>query len=141
MKKFFVLSLAVLLFAGCVSVENISEKQNAFQKEQAMGEVMLNEFKKQNYDGYIQFIPPGGRQAYNKEKFQTEQREIVSRMGKIDSFRFLTRLEKEPLHELVWAVRFMSYSLKGEKVFKETLYSIVVGEVDGTRRVFLFGFK
>jgi hypothetical protein len=62
-------------------------------------------------------------------------------MGKIDSFRFLTRLEKEPLHELVWAVRFMSYSLKGEKVFKETLYSIVVGEVDGTRRVFLFGFK
>ena len=27
MKKFFVLSLAVLLFAGCVSVENISEKE------------------------------------------------------------------------------------------------------------------
>ena len=141
MKKFFILPLIVLLFAGCVSVQNISDDQQKMAKEQALGEAMLEAFKKQNYDGYIQFIPPGGRQAYNKEKFQTDLREIASRMGKIDSFRFLTRLEKEPLHELVWAVRFQSYSLKGEKIFKETIFSIVVGEVDGVRRVFLFGFK
>ena len=141
MKKFLILSLAILFFAGCASVKNVSEIEDVMAKEQAMGETMLNAFKKQDYDAFIQFIPQGGRQEYNKEKFKNEQREIASRMGKIDSYRFLTRLEKEPLHELVWAVRFMSYSLKGEKVFKETIFSVVIGEVDGTRRVFLFGFK
>ena len=141
MKKFLLAGMLGLLLVGCATTEELSEKQKAMAKEQQMGEMMLDSFRKQDLDGYIKFIPPGGRTAYGKDKFNTEQREIASRMGKIESYRFLTRLEKEPLHELVWAVRFKSYSLKGEPVYKEALFSIVVGEVDGTRRVFLFGFK
>ena len=130
-----------LFFVGCASVENFAEPQKRIEKEQQMGEIMLEAFKKQNFESYTQFIPAGGRQAYNKEKFRNEQKEIFSRMGKIDSYRFLTRLEKEPLHEFVWAVRFFNYSLKGKKVYREAIFSIVVGEVDGARKVFLFGFK
>ena len=78
---------------------------------------------------------------HSKEKFLKDQREVASRMGKLESYRYLTRLEKEPLHEFVWAVRFLSYSLKGEKIYKEAIFSIVVGEVDDARKVFLFGFK
>lgn len=141
MKKFLLAGVLGLLLAGCATTEDLSEKEKAMAREQQMGEMMLDAFSKQDLEGYIKFIPPGGRQQYGKEKFQTEQREIASRMGKVVSYRFLTRLEKEPLHELVWAVRFQSYSLKGEPVYKEALFSIVVGEVDGTRRVFLFGFK
>lgn len=141
MKKFLCAGILGFLLVGCVATDGLSEKQKMMKKEQQMGEMMLDAFSKQDWNGYIKFIPPGGRQQYGKEKFQTEQREIASRMGKIVSYRFLTRLEKEPLHELVWAVRFQSYSLKGEPVYKEALFSIVVGEVDGTRRVFLFGFK
>ena len=53
MKKFFILPLIVLLFAGCVSVQNISDDQQKMAKEQAMGEAMLEAFKKQNYDGTV----------------------------------------------------------------------------------------
>lgn len=141
MKKFLIIGIFALIFAGCQSTQELSENQKMMEREEQMGELMIEAFRKQDFDGYIQFIPPGGRQQYNKDKFKRELMEITSRMGKVDSFRFLTRLEKEPLHELVWAVRFLSYSLKGEKVYKEALFSIVVGEVDGTRRVFLFGFK
>ena len=142
MKKLLLLVLCASLFSGCASIgENLTEKQLKVEKEQKMGEMMLEAFKKQDFEKYIQFIPAGGRQTYNKDKFNEDQKEIASRMGKIDSYRFLTRLEKEPLHEFVWAVRFLSYSIKGKEVYKEALFSIVVGEVDDTRKVFLFGFK
>ena len=136
--------LAVLLFSGCasvMSVEEQSELQRSMAKEQKMGEDMLEAFRKRDFDAYTRYIPAGGKQVYGKTEFEKEQREIASRMGKIESYRFLTRLEMEPVHQLVWAVRFKSFNLKGEPVFREALYCIVVGEVDESRRVFLFGFK
>ncbi len=144
MLKSLVFGLSLLLFAGCatvVSEEAQSELQKEMAKEQKMGEDMLESFQKKDFAGYTRYIPAGGRQVYSKADFDKEQRELLSRMGEIVSYRFLTRLEMEPVHQLVWAVRFKSYNLKGEPIFREALYCIVVGEVDESKRVFLFGFK
>ena len=112
-----------------------------FEKEKQIGQEMIEAFRKQDYEAFIKNIPAGGKQVWGKDKFNEEQREVASRLGKIDSYRFLTKLELEPAHHLVWAVRFKSYTLKGEETFKEALFSIVVGKVDENLRVFLFGFK
>lgn len=143
MKKFLCLFAAAtaLLLTGCVSVENISEAQLVMDKEIKMGETMLDAFAKRDFEAFMQYTPAGSREQYNKDKFIEEQRELIFRMGEVDSYRFLTKLEFEPMHQYVWAVRFLSYSLKGEKIYKECLFVIVVGEVDEQRKVFLFGFK
>ena len=53
MKKFLIFVFFALFFAGCVSVENFAEPQKRIEKEQQMGEKMLEAFKKQDFDGYI----------------------------------------------------------------------------------------
>ncbi|MBE6358398.1 MAG: hypothetical protein E7057_04025 [Lentisphaerae bacterium] len=144
MKKIFGLIFMLLLCAGCVtgvSPEELSEKERRMQREERIGEEMIEAFRKNDFEAFVKYIPAGGKEVYNKDKFNAEQREIASRMGKIVSSRFLTRLEMEPMHQLVWAVRFQSYTLKGEEIFREALFSIVIGEVDERLRVFLFGFK
>lgn len=143
MKKLFAAVVFAFLFAGCATVDpaEMSGDEQLFQKEQKMGETMIEAFRKRDLEAFIQYIPAGGRQIYGKDEFLKEQREIAARMGEIVSYRFLTRLEMEPAHQLVWAVRFKSYSLKGEPIYREALFTIVVGEVDESRKVFLFGFK
>ncbi|MBO7327736.1 MAG: hypothetical protein J6W00_03070 [Lentisphaeria bacterium] len=143
MKKFIALFVFAFIFGGCVSVDNndISPDEQMLAKEQKMGEEMIEAFRKRDLAAFIQYIPAGGRQMYGKNEFQKEQQEIAARMGEIVSYRFLTKLEMEPAHQLVWAVRFKSYSLKGEPIYREALFTIVVGEVDDSRKVFLFGFK
>lgn len=143
MKKTLIALFAFFVLCGCATktVAEISEEQRVFEKEKQIGQEMIEAFRKQDYEAFIKNIPAGGKQVWGKDKFNEEQREVASRLGKIDSYRFLTKLELEPAHHLVWAVRFKSYTLKGEETFKEALFSIVVGKVDENLRVFLFGFK
>ncbi|MBE6390109.1 MAG: hypothetical protein E7043_08070 [Lentisphaerae bacterium] len=141
MKKMLTLLMLSLIFCGCRSVEELSEAEKTLIREQQIGESMLEAFRKKDIERYLQYIPAGGRQLYGKKEFDKEQQEVASKLGEIVSYRFLTRLEMEPAHQLVWAVRFKSYSIKGEPVFKEALFAIVVGEVDESKKVFLFGFK
>ena len=142
-KKLLMFLFAALCLCGCVTKNagEIAEKLQTFEKEQKIGQEMLDAFSKQDYEAFVKYIPAGGKQVWGKDKFNEEQREVASRLGKIDSYRFLTQLELEPAHHLVWAVRFKSYNLKGEEIYKEALFSIVVGRVDETLKVFLFGFK
>ena len=143
MKKIIALFLFALVFSGCASVndDNSMSDEKILAKEQKMGEAMIEAFRKRDLAAFTQYIPAGGRQMYGKNEFQKEQQEIAARMGEIVSYRFLTKLEMEPAHQLGWAVRFKSYSLKGEPIYREALFTIVVGEVDDSRKVFLFGFK
>ena len=143
-KKIFVMILGVFMLAGCVtsrsSMEELNEAERIAAGEQQMGELMLEAFRTKNFEQYIQFIPRGGRQEYKLETFNEQQREIQASMGEIVSWRFLGRLELEPAHRLVWAVRFKSNSLQGKELYKEALFTVVIGQVDEKFRVFLFGF-
>lgn len=144
MKKVLLVLLGAIFFTGCATVrqseEELSEAERIAAREQQMGEVMLEAFRTKNFEQYIQFIPRGGRQEYTQEIFNNQQREIQASMGEIVSWRFLGRLELEPAHRLVWAVRFKSRTIQGEEIHKEALFSIVVGRVDENLRVFLFAF-
>lgn len=144
MKKVLLVLLGAIFFTGCATVrqseEELSEAERIAAREQQMGEVMLEAFRTKNFEQYIQFIPRGGRQEYTPEMFNNQQREIQASMGEIVSWRFLGRLELEPAHRLVWAVRFKSRTIRGEEIHKEALFSIVVGRVDENLRVFLFAF-
>ena len=134
--------IAAIILCGCVSTpENLPAAQRRLAKEQKIGQEMLEAFKAKDYDRFVKYIPAGGKQVWGKDKFNQEQREVASRLGMIDSYRFLTQLELEPAHHLVWVVRFKNYTLKGEPVFKEALFAVVIGEVDEDLKVFLFGFK
>ena len=141
MKKILMFVFAAVVFAGCATVADISPDDSVLAKEQKIGENMIEAFRKRDLAAFLQDVPAGGRGMYGKKEFESEQKEIAARMGEIVGYRFLTRLEMEPAHQLVWAVRFKSYSLKGEPVYREALFTIVVGEVDDSRKVFLFGFK
>lgn len=141
MKKFLMLLLMAVMFGGCQSVEKLSEAEKTLVAERKIGEEMLDAFRKKDMERYLRYIPAGGRQVYGKKEFEKEQREVSAKLGEMVSYRFLTRLEMEPAHQLIWAVRFKSYSIKGEPVFKEAIFAIVVGEVDESKKVFLFGFK
>ena len=144
MKKILIMLLGVVFLTGCATMqqspEELSEAERIAAREQQMGEVMLEAFRTKNFEQYIQFIPRGGRQEYTLEKFNTQQREVQASMGEIVSWRFLGRLEMEPAHRLVWAVRFKSHTIQGQEIYKEALFSIVVGRVDENLRVFLFAF-
>lgn len=144
MKKILMMLLGVVFLTGCATMqqspEELSEAERIAAREQQMGEVMLEAFRTKNFEQYIQFIPRGGRQEYTPEMFNNQQREIQTSMGEIVSWRFLGRLELEPAHRLVWAVRFKSRTIQGEEIHKEALFSIVVGRVDENLRVFLFAF-
>ena len=144
MKKVLLVLLGAIFFTGCATVrqseEELSEAERIAAREQQMGEVMIEAFRTKNFEQYIQFIPRGGRQEYTQEMFNNQQREIQASMGEIVSWRFLGRLELEPAHRLVWAVRFKSRTIQGAEIHKEALFSIVVGRVDENLRVFLFAF-
>lgn len=141
MRKIILFAVVSVLFAGCASFKTEKVPVDELSIEKRMGETMIEAFGKQDFEGFIQYIPAGGRQVYGQNKFKEEQRQIASRLGKIVSYRFLTKLEMEPAHQLVWAVRFKSYTLKGEETFKEAIFTVVIGKVDEQRKVFLFGFK
>ncbi|MBE6356242.1 MAG: hypothetical protein E7058_03915 [Lentisphaerae bacterium] len=143
MKRLLIALCAVCCLCGCVTQKSTDslQKDGIFVREQQIGQEMIEAFQKQNYDNFVKYLPEGGKRVWGKDKFNEEQREVASRLGKIDSYRFLTKLELEPAHHLVWVVRFKSYTLKGEETFKEALFSIVVGQVDENLKVFLFGFK
>ena len=141
MKKVFLWCCAVIFLSGCATWQKQELPPDELSIEKRIGEGMIEAFSKQKYEEFIKHIPAGGRQLYSKDKFNEEQRQIASRLGKIVSYRFLTKLEMEPAHQLVWAVRFKSYTLKGEENYKEAIFSVVIGKVDESRRVFLFGFK
>ena len=140
MKNLLLVSLLCLI-AGCATFNDAPAVKTELEKEQELGEIMLEAFRKRDLKSFTQFIPAGGSEQYGKEEFAKEQQEVASRLGEIVSYRFLTQLEMEPLHQLVWAVRFRSHNLKCEPVYREALFVIVVGKIDESRKVFLFGFK
>ena len=142
MKKLVLICLGLSLLWGCASVdEEAVVRRKVFEAEKRIGEEMIEAFRKRDFERFVRRFPSGGHGKYGREQFEQEQREAASRLGEIVSYRFLTQLELEPAHHLVWAVRFESRTLKGDPIYREAIFSIVVGEVDGQRRVFLFGFQ
>lgn len=143
MRKFLLIgSLLTFILCGCASTdEAAAEKRRILEKEKQIGESMIDAFRKRDMDGFLRHTPSAGRRQYGKKEFEREQQEVASRLGEIVSYRFLTTLEMEPAHQLVWAVRFRSRKLNGEPAYREALFVVVIGEVDGQRKVFLFGFK
>ena len=148
MKKLFYLfcCLTMAVFSGCAMFgDNTEEKESPevveLNAEKAIGEKMLVAFKKNDAKAFLQYVPAGNAGKYGAKEFTAERKEITSRLGEIASFRFLTKLELEPVHQLVWAVRFKRKNIEQKDIYQEVLFTIVVGKVDESRKVFLFGFR
>ena len=107
------------VFSGCAmfgekNEEKISEAAAELKAERAIGEKMLIAFQKNDAKAFLHYIPAGNAGKYGVKEFAAERKEITSRLGEIESFRFLTKLELEPVHQLVWAVRFKRSNIKQE---------------------------
>ncbi len=148
MKKLFYgfFILTIVAFSGCAMFGEQKKGKDSpevveLNAEKAIGEKMLAAFQKNDAKAFLQYIPAGNAGKYGEKEFSAERKEITSRLGEIASYRFLTKLELEPVHQLVWAVRFKRKNIEQKDVFQEVLFTIVVGKVDESRKVFLFGFR
>ncbi|MBR2344600.1 MAG: hypothetical protein IKA71_02305 [Lentisphaeria bacterium] len=139
---FIFVGVVLVLLCGCVSaVQNSKNSESGKVLEIAMGERLIVAFQKQDVKAFYKEVPPEVQSVWGTKEFEFECKKLKERWGEIDSFRYLTELEMSPTHQHVWAVRFKHRNLKGEFVYREVLFVVLTGTIDGNPKVFLFGFK
>lgn len=160
MKKFayvMAFSALALFHQGCKTIEKTPEEvkpEGKIEAEKISIDAMnaaktyqqdfFKAISEKNHVLFCKNFIPELTKKYDKDRFISFCDAFIKEKGEIESVQYLGDLEIGLGRVFMWKIRFSKdfYKLKDGKIMrKDTLFSMLTGQVDGRLRVFDFSFK
>ncbi len=146
---FATLLLSALFCGGCAlsgsggggeTGNAAAEKLPASADAVACGDSMLAAIRDADYQAFIANLSPAMRKEIDPKEFETSNRQLTDKFGKIVDFHFLVNLKAPEVENLVWTVTFEQPGSDKQTIVRQLLFRVVAGQLDGRTEVFSFGF-
>ena len=130
MKQIYLLTLLLLLAAGCRSLE-LQLPENGCDELEAV-EIGDRVVKAVISGSYQEFAAAAGEEcgAKSAEEFTNSRKELIKNFGELCSYRTFGKLETPLFSNLFFAVKFKREGSDGKSIEHEQLMQVVVGKKD-----------
>lgn len=108
--------------------------------ERETGKRLLTAFSAGDYKSFAKGLPPDVASKFNAAEFDRTRNELLTTVGKVEGFEFLTELRTPVIRTFVWKVVLERKSEKGEPIRQDLLFRVLVGKLEGKPYVISFGF-
>lgn len=147
-KRAFPALFAVLMLFGLAACSSFGQNEadaatveNAkADAERETGKRLLTAFSAGDYKSFAKELPPDVASKFNAAEFDRTRNELLTTVGKVEGFEFLTELRTPVIRTFVWKVVLERKSEKGEPIRQDLLFRVLVGKLEGKPYVISFGF-
>ena len=152
--RLFVIAMSAVLLlagAGCKSTEKTKlgefdpNDNEALKVAKTFADDILNGVKTDNYQLFSKDLSPEMREKMTEKNFKAMTKEMKDRVGTLQTWTYLTVLDKTPLKAFVWKASFQKEIKDKEnkpvKLDTDMLFQLVIGKTDKGYVILLFGFQ
>ncbi len=132
---------------GCTSVEGEGaagqapdESAPANQPQIELCKQMLETFRSNAADAFVQLLPENLRATFGKNEFIGARKSLTDTLGEMSGYRLLTELKHPLVKVYIWQVGFARKSGDGKEIEQEILLKAIISDVDGKPQIISFVF-
>jgi len=126
----------VCTVSGCRSAEygtapGMSETETGNVE---IGKNILDSIKKRDFESFCKAVSEQDNLQSSKD-FMTSCKSLEAEHGDISDFKFLTFLKTPPVTNQLWIVDFKARTADGKEIYRQRLFQVLTGDVDGRTRL------
>ena len=129
-----VAAMSIILVSGCRSVEQSQKAPEKRNQVREQGGKIIRAVAEQDFSNYLHHAGERGSVA-DEAGFLRSCRDMVTRLGKITKFTFLTELDTPEFTNLIYVADFVKSGERGKEVKHHQLIQLIFGEVDGRSKL------
>lgn len=136
-RLFYVALLPTLLLTGCTMISELPREEQVVANYEddpqfTLSRKLVIAFLKNDSSSFVSLLPSETRKAFSEKEFASTRKAVTDSVGEPISFKYVTKLELEPLQPHIWKIRFERKGLlKTDETFhSELLFRVITGNTD-----------
>jgi hypothetical protein len=152
--RLFVIAMSaglLLAGAGCKSTEKTkigefdANDNEALKVAKGFADDILTGLKTDNYQLFSKNFTPEMKEKMTEKTFKATVKDMTERVGTLQSWSYLTVMEKAPLKAFVWKASFQKEikdkDNKPVKLDTDMLFQLFIGKTDKGYVILIFAFQ
>ncbi len=140
----FLAAAALLWVAGCASTPPAADAaKEAASREEAQRELagkLLAAFTAADAKAFVALLPEGLRKDFGVEQFAAARKVLADSLGEATGYEFLTDLRNPLLGIQIWKVSFRRQGSNGLPIEQDSLFRVMLSNLDGRPAIVSFSF-